>query len=130
MNLPTELRRSIWKETIPIAPRVLTYERKRDDTTTFEINLFSRAQTDIASVCSESKEVHQEAGSQAETLEILAVSPKLDMIHLGPEFKIEHLEAFAETICKLQAGKIRHLILESQIENAAGRGQRIVATQN
>lgn len=132
MNLPAELRRSIWKETVPFAPRVLTYERKRDDTTTFEINLFSRARTDIATVCSESKEVHRDAASQAQKLEILAVSPKLDMIHFGPEFKIEHLEAFAETISKSQAGKVRHLILESQIENAynaAGGGQRILAPQ-
>jgi hypothetical protein len=135
-KLPVELRRSIWKETIAFAPRTLTYERKRDDTTTFGINLFSRAQTDIGTVCSESKEVHLEirrklgVASQAQKLEILAVSPKLDMIHFGPEFRLEHLEAFAETIGKSHAKKVRHLILESQIENAyngAGGGQRIVA---
>jgi len=52
------------------------------------------------------------------------------MIHFRPEFRLEHLEAFAETIGKSQAKKVRHLILESQIENAynaAGGGQRIVA---
>jgi hypothetical protein len=129
MSLPAELRRSIWKETVAFAPRILTYERKRDDSTTFEINLFSRARTDIATVCSESNQVQLGEASQAEKLDILAVSPKLDMIHFGPEFKIEHLEAFAETISKSQAGKVRHLILESQTENAysaAGGGQRMI----
>lgn len=116
MNPPPELRQSIWKETVAFAPRILTYERKRDDTTTFEVNLFSRARTDIATVCSESNQVHRDAASHAQKLEILAASPKLDMIHFGPEFKLEHLEAFVETISKSQAGKVRHLILESKTE--------------
>jgi hypothetical protein len=129
ISLPAELRRSIWKETVAFAPRILTYEGKRDDSTTFEINLFSRARIDIATVCSESYQVQLGEASQAKKLEILAVSPKLDMIHFGPEFKIEHLEAFAETISKSQAGKVRHLILESQTENtysAVGGGQRMI----
>jgi hypothetical protein len=123
LDLPTEIRQMIWRESIPLAPRILTYERKRDDTTTFDVNLFSRAQSSIAAVCSESREIFLENRGRmyADNRNgILAVSPSLDIIHLGPEFEMRHLELLVEKIGRATAREVRHLILEYQIENAHG----------
>ena len=49
--------------------------------------------------------------------EILATSPELDMVHFGPQFKLDHLEMFAKNIGPAKAQKIKHLLLEYQLES-------------
>lgn len=135
-KLPPELRLQIWEEAVPLVPRILTYERKSHHATTFDINLFSRAQQNISQVCSESRQVFQEhqrklnTSSQNEAFGLLAISPKRDIIQIGINFEIQHLEAFAASVGKEEAKEVRHLILEYQVENmynGAGGVRRVTA---
>jgi hypothetical protein len=123
-RLPPELRLMIWEEALAFAYRVLKYERKSDDSTTSDIDLFSRIQSNIATVCAESRKTfkkHQgriNPTSLNDNLGILAVSPKLDIIHFGVNFELEDLKSFAGSISKAEAKEVRHLILEYQVEDA------------
>lgn len=51
------------------------------------------------------------------TCGILATSPKLDIVHSGPEFKLDHLERFAKKIGSAKAERIQHVLLESQLKS-------------
>lgn len=123
-RLPPELRLMIWEEALAFAYRILKYERKSDDPTTSDIDLFSRIQSNIATVCAESRQTfkkHQgriNPTSLNDNLGILAVSPKLDIIHFGVNFELEDLKSFAGSISKAEAKEVRHLILEYQVEDA------------
>jgi hypothetical protein len=96
-----------------LKPRILTYERKLDDTTTFDVNLFSRVQTSIAA-CFDLRKISQEnRGKMYANNEngILAVSLMLD-IHFGPDFELQHLELFVERIGTAKAKEVRYIMLK------------------
>ncbi|TAQ87754.1 hypothetical protein B7494_g3924 [Chlorociboria aeruginascens] len=115
--LPFELKEHICQYLTPIAPRELVFLGV-PESGAVEMTTLSRPYKSLSFFpeSTETWEKQRQRWSRSQPCHLLGASKDLDIVHLGPNFKMQHLQDFVQEIGTSKAKEIRILVLESQVE--------------